>query len=176
MKLQKLSLISIILIIVFIGFNCGLKHKRVTANSKSLGTFKYAGTYRSGSLIDTSKTSEGEVIIYALTNDSVLFHLNVNRGTPSYNSGVMYARLYVSSNKAVLNKQFLYCDSLCKLEFEFSDSTLTIKTIKSDCGLGGGVLADGIYRKVNSQQPKYFEDGEGKKVYFNTTTPEKYYK
>lgn len=174
--MKRFLLIILILSIALTGFNCQSKNNRL-ANTERLKTLKYAGTYRFGSYGDTTQTGPGgQVIIYALTDDSVLFYLDVSRGAPSYNMGSMYNRLFVNSNKCIFNIKLDYCDNPCKLEFEFNDSTLTISTIDNDCGFGGNVIADGIYKKVDSNQPKYFENGEGDKVYFDKMTPENYNK
>lgn len=117
-------------------------------------------------------------MIYACSEDSVLFYLDVSRGAPSFNMGSLYDKLYVGSNKSVFFKKLEYCDNPCKLSFIFTDTTLTIETLDNgyDCGFGGNVIADGIYKKVDSKQPEYFEDAHGEKVYFDKTPPEKYLK
>ena len=53
---------------------------------------------------------------------------------------------------------------------------LTIETLDEGnaCGFGGGVHADRKYKQTNSKKPKYFIDGENRKIYFNKTSPEKY--
>ena len=177
--MKNLLLITLTLSIAFAGFNCQSKtNKRLTSADK-VKSSKYAGTYRFGSYGDPTQTGPGgQVIIYALSDDSVLFYLDVSRGAPSYNMGSLYNRLTVGSDKCVFNKKLDYCESPCKLEFVFKDSILTVSTLENgyDCGFGGNVIADGVYKKVDSNQPEYFENAHGKKVYFEKTPPELYYK
>ena len=161
----------------FLEFKCQLKSANGLISGDKLKTLRYAGTYRFGSYGDTTKFGPGgQVIIYALNDDSVLFYLDVSRGAPSYNMGSLYNSLKVNSDKCIFNKKFDYCDNNCKLSFKFKDSLLIISTINNDCGFGGNVIADGIYKKVNSDQPTFFEDAHGNKIYFDKTKPDNYFK
>ena len=177
--MKRFLMITLILSFVLAGFNCQTKNNKGLAGSDKFKSLRYAGVYRSGSYGDSTQNGPGgQVIIYAISDDSVLFYLDVSRGAPSYNMGSLYNRLNVGSDKCIFNIKLDYCDSLCKLSFDFKDSILTVSTIDKgyDCGFGGNVIADGIYKKVDSNQPKYFEDAHGAKIYFDKTTPENYYK
>ena len=175
--MKRLLLITLTLSIIFVGFNCQSKNNKGLTNVEKLKTLKYAGIYRFGSYGDSTQTGPGgQVIIYALTDDSVLFYLDVSLGAPSYNMGSLYDRCYVSSDSGIFYKKFDYCDGICKWKFVFSDSILTISTIDNgyDCGFGGNVWADGEYKKNSKNQPDYFEDIHGVKYYFEKTKPEDY--
>lgn len=77
-----------------------------------------------------------------------------------------------------INHEFEYENVPCKWLLTFADSTLTIQTIDNcyNCGFGGGVAADNIYKRISSTQPDSFEDAHGMKVYFTKTKPERYYR
>ena len=44
-----------------------------------------------------------------------------------------------------------------------------------NCGCGNGVLVDGIFRRSSKKVHDYFTNGEGAKILFRGTGPEKYY-
>lgn len=92
--------------------------------------------------------------------------------------GSIYDKCYIDSSKTKFYRKFDYCDNPCEWSLSFSDTTLTIETINNgyDCGFGGNVIADGVYKKVNPKQPDYFEDMHGNKIYFAKTKPENYFK
>jgi hypothetical protein len=175
--MNKLSTISLILFIALIGFNCQTKSNNGLSSSSNLKSLRLAGIYRFGSYGDTTQTGPGgQVIVYVLSNDSALFYLDVSRGAPSYNMGTLYDRFCVNSDSSIYYKKFDYFDGICKWKYVFSDSTLTITTIDNgyDCGFGANVWADGVYKKVDTNQPEYFVDLHGVKYYFAKTKPEDY--
>lgn len=137
-------------------------------------TLKYAGTYSYGK--DIEKGRIGTVVIYSETDSTILFYFDLNRGAPSYNMGYLYGRVIIKNDSGTFYTRFDQADDGCKLIFKFSKSKLTIKSIEYNCGFGGLVYADGEFKKVSKKALDYFEDMEGKKVYFKTTKPEDYYK
>jgi len=150
-----------------------------TPENHKLKSSKYSGTYQYGSYGDTTQSGPGgQIKVYAESDDTVLFYIDVSRGSPSYNMGSLYDKFYVGSDKGVFYKKFKYTDKPCKWSFVFNDSTLIIETIDDcyDCGFGGNVFADGTYKKVNFIQPDYFEDAHGRKIYFAKTKPGGYLK
>ncbi len=172
------NIFSSIVVIITLFLSIGIwqsKGKEITGNKpKSL---KYAGTYRYGSYADSSQTGGGgQIIIYAESDDTVLFYIDLSVGAPSYNMGMLYDRFPVKSDKCVYYKKCDFCISPCKWSITFNDSSLIIETIDHgyDCGFGGNVIPDNIYKKISSQQPDYFEDPHGRKVYFSKTKPENY--
>jgi hypothetical protein len=177
--MKNISAAILILILILLVISCQTQSKRTKDNDK-LKTLKYAGIYQYGGYADTSyKGSCGRIIIYAESDDTVLFYIDLSRGAPSYNMGSLYGKLCVSNEKITfVNREFEYENVSCKWLLTFADSTLTIKTIDNcyNCGFGGGVIADNIYKKISSIQPDSFENGEGTKVFFAKTKPEEYYR
>lgn len=56
----------------------------------------------------------------------------------------------------------------------FTKNSLIIRTLqeKYDCGFGGGVDADGTYKKTTNKVVDYYIDDEGRRIYFNELTEE----
>ena len=144
--------------------------------TNKLLTSKYAGTYGYGK--DVEKGRIGTIFIYPETDSTILFYIDLNRGAPSYNMGSLYGRVKIINSSGTFYTKFDYSDNGCKWTFLFLRSNLTIKTIdeQDNCGFGGAVFADGIFKRISNKMLDYFEDMEGKKIYFKTTKPEDYYK
>ena len=177
--MKRFLIITLILTLAVFGFNCQTKNNKGLISSNNFKSLKYSGVYRFGSYGDTIQTGPGgQVIIYSVSNDSVLFYIDISNGPPSYNMGSLYDKLYIISDKCTFNKKFDYCVGSCIWSFVFDNDVLTIKTIENgyDCGFGGNVIADGVYKKISSSQPDYFDDAHGKRIYFAKTKPEEYYK
>ncbi len=139
-------------------------------------TSKYAGTYSYGK--DIEKGRIGTIFIYSETDSTILFYIDLNRGAPSYNMGSLYGRVKIINGSGTFFTKFDYSENSCKWNFRFLKNDLTIKTVdeQDDCGFGYAVIADGIFRKTSNKMLNYFEDMEGKKIYFKNTKPEDYYK
>ena len=139
-------------------------------------TLKYAGTYSYGT--DVEKSGTGTIFIYPETDSTILFYINLNRGAPSYNSGSLYGRVKINKGKGTFYAKFDFIDNGCKWTFQFAKDYLTIMTVdgKYGCGFGHAVYADGDFKRVSRKTPDFFENAEGTKVYFKTTTPEHYNK
>ncbi|TDQ33130.1 hypothetical protein [Zeaxanthinibacter enoshimensis] len=128
-----------------------------------------AGTYvRTG----PDGTETGELLIYPEPGSTALLHLSARRGAPSYNSGSIYARVNKNSKKITLQESGDYLD--CELLMELEDDTITISTLKDECGFGYGVRADGAYKIKNRDIPQFFTNGEGTEIYFSETPPGDY--
>jgi hypothetical protein len=139
-------------------------------------TLNYAGTYSYGT--DVEKGGIGTIFIYPETDSTILFYIDLNRGAPSYNMGSLYGRVKIYNGNGTFYTKFDFIDNSCKWTFQFSKDILTIKTVDGQygCGFGHAVYADGNFKRVSNKTPDYFENGEGTKVYFKTTSPEKYNK
>jgi hypothetical protein len=135
-------------------------------------TEMYAGTYSYGD--DVEKGRIGTIFIYPESDSTILFYIDLNRGAPSYNMGSLYGRVIIKNDSGIFYTKFDYAEKGCKWIFKFSKSNLNIKVIEDECGFGRAVYADGEFKRVSQKSLDYFEDMEGKKIYFKTTKPEEY--
>ncbi len=136
---------------------------------KDLATAKYAGKYQFG--FNSEEDSGGILAVYPKNDKTVLFYLELSRGAPSYNSGMMIQDLIIDKNgKAdlILNDDFFNCH----LSFVFTPKNVSIKDVDStdECGFGYGVRATGLYQKIDSSIPLYFTDLDGLTLYFKYYT------
>ena len=135
-------------------------------NTKKLLTSKYHGIYSYGK--DVEKSRIGTIFIYPETDSTILFYIDLNRGAPSYNMGSRYGQLRINNGSGTFYTKLNSSDKGCKLTFLFSKKILTIKTAdeQGECGFGYAVFADGIFKRTTNKMHDYFEDMEGKKIYF----------
>jgi hypothetical protein len=160
--------------LLWLSFTC-CGQTTTVMTSKPL-TLKYAGTYCFGTNIE--KGSVGTIFIYPEADSTILFYIYINRGAPSYNMGSLYGRLKIVNDTGTFFNKFDFSDNGCKLTFKFSKRSLTIITDDNhyECGFGHAVFADGYFKQISGKILDYFENDEGTRVYFKTTTPEDYYK
>jgi len=138
-------------------------------------TQKFGGSYAYGK--DIEKGRVGFIDVFPETDSTILFYLDLNRGAPSYNMGQLYGRIKIVNNSGVF---YLANDGKgCKFKLTFSKRLLFIKTIDEQwqCPFGGGVYADGTFKKFSNKVPTCFIGPTGEDtVYFRTTPPEEYNK
>ena len=137
-------------------------------------TSKYAGSYAYGDNIE--KGPIGFITIYAESNNTILFYIELNRGAPSYNAGHLYGRVKITNGIGTFYTKLYYAENGCKFTFSFTKNSLIIKEFDkdNDCGFGGAVYAGGNFKKTSLKNLSYFIDQEGTKVYFQKTKPEDY--
>lgn len=147
-----------------------------TNNSKSVLTEKYSGKYSFGENVE--KGPVGSVTVFAETDTTILFFIDICRGAPSYNLGQHYGRLKIENGKGIYFSKYDFAEKGCKWQVIIDDKTLTIKTIDGcyECGFGGNVIADNKYIRKDSTRPEFFTDGHGNKIFFGKTSPENYLK
>ena len=144
-----------------------------TNNSKSALIVKnYGGIYEASQ----NKSIYGIISIYPESENKILFYVELAHGAPSYSSGSLYGRVEMINGIGTFYSKHEDDETGCKLNFNYNNKELTIKTIEPDgnCSFGNGVSADGVYIKKSNVIPDHFEDIEGTKVYFKSTKPEKY--
>jgi hypothetical protein len=147
-----------------------------TTNSHKCLTSKYAGWYEYGRNIEKGRI--GYLLIYPETDSTILFYIGLNRGAPSHNMGNLYGRIKILNDTGTFFTRFDSLEKGCELSFHFSNSKIEIITLndRGDCEFGFGVYADGNFQKISDKVKEFFQDMEGKKVYFIKTKPENYYK
>lgn len=146
------------------------------ASAKNILTSKYAGIYSYG--VNAEKERVVSITAFPETDTTVLFYIDLNVGAPSYNMGSLYGRVVIKNDTGTFYTKYDYEDNGCKWKFVFTNDNLSITTIdgQGDCGFGHAVFADGVFNKQLNKGEEYFENMEGKKVYFSKTMPEDYYK
>ena len=112
--------------------------------------------------------------IHRAKNNAFLFYLELGRGAPDYNSGSLYGRLAYQKEKGYW--EYVPKDSLldCTLRIVDRNNEVRVTTISGDCGFGYGVDAEGVYPRTSKNNPAYFIDRGGRKVYFDKVSPEAY--
>lgn len=126
---------------------------------KEYATSKYLGIYG----FDSSKELEGNqgsLLIYPESDTSVLFHVTVCIGAPSFNLGITTGRLIVKNDSALY--QPAEYESTCKIMFYFEENEIKLATASGfgECGFGMNVYADATYKLVKKVTPKYYNNGE----------------
>ncbi len=147
-----------------------------TNNSKSVLTEKYSGKYSFGENVELGPV--GSVTVFAETDTTILFFIDICRGAPSYNLGQHYGRLNIENGKGIYFSKYEFNERACKWQVIIEGNALTIKTIDNcfDCGFGGNVIADNKYIRKDLTKPEFFTDGHGNKIFYKKTSPENYLK
>ena len=98
----------------------------------------------------------GQVIVKSLGNNKIAINLNVNRGAPSYNMGILVDTLEVKNNQAIYETKE-ESDGPCRLIFTFYKRGVKINHMAEDynfsCGFGHAVIASGFYKRTSSKIP-----------------------
>lgn len=128
----------------------------------------HQGIYSYGD--DIEKGRVGTVSVYTENKDSAMFYIDVNRGAPSYNMGLLLGKVKLENGYGIYYKKDEYSDGGCKFSLKFKPNELTITTLENqdECGFGHGVYIDGIYKRTSDEQPEFYISGEGDKVYFKS--------
>lgn len=158
--------------LLFLTLNIFSQNKSDTTNIKT--TSKYAGKYAYGKNIEKERI--GVLTVYAESDTTLLFYIDLNRGAPSYNMGSLYGRIIVRDDSGVFYKAGHDSAKGCKLLFKFSKNKCKIITFEDQdyCDFGFGVFADGEFKKEKTSPPDNFVDQTGRKIYFRKTKPEEY--
>lgn len=139
-----------------------------------LKTSIYEGYYEYGK--NAEKERVGGIILFAETDSTLLFYIDLNAGAPSYSMGALYGRVKIKDNSGIFYKEINDSDTNCKWLFTFSKNNLILKTLdgEANCEFGHGVFADGTFKKANGNHPDSFMNQEGTIIYFSKTKPEAY--
>jgi hypothetical protein len=123
------------------------------------------GTYNYGK--PKKKEPYGILQIHQTKAGNYLFYLEVGRGEPGFNSGVLYDK--ITFNKT--SGRYEANTKGCVLQFLPDPKGVAISTVKGDCGFAYGLLATGTYITKNHRNPSSFTTRTGKKVKFTKTDP-----
>lgn len=135
-------------------------------------TSKFGGTYSFGD--DAEKGTVGHLYVFPESDSSLLFYLDVNKGAPSYNMGILLGRMVMMNGVATYFKKEDYQEKGCKLQFSFQDNAVIVTTVKGfeECEFGNGVVVDNNYAKKGSDVPAFFINAEGDTIQFSSAKPE----
>lgn len=136
---------------------------------------KIGGTYYFG---EHDEGPVGSVIVYPLTDSSALFYIDLCRGAPNYNEGILFGQMKIYNNIGIFDsRKFDNILNNCVLKFVFNSETLTVETNSSDldCGFGWGVDVQHTYKLIDKSIPKYFIIKPSDTVIFEGLTMKKFY-
>ncbi len=157
----------------------GLFIASVTCSAKTTqkefnNTTKFAGSYSVGDVENGART---RFIIYPETDSTVLFFVDVCKGG-SASISQLYGRALLKNGQGIYTSKKIGDKKSCKFKMTFENDTLTIKTLDAcySCGLGPDIHLDSRYERKINVVPAYFTNAEGRKVYFDKTSPEGYSK
>ncbi len=160
-----MNIIKFILLLLILIFSPTTSIGQGAQRKQPPKTINFAGEYQYGG--DPEKGPYGLVSVYAKDDSRIMFYLELGRGAPSYNMGSIWGEVVIKNSKG------LFVSSLegrsCQFILNFYSNQLVIKTIDNQdgCGFGGGVLADGTFKKVSTKNPEYFIDnGSMEKIFF----------
>jgi hypothetical protein len=109
------------------------------------------GTY----VLRGRKGAGGTLLVRQLSPNRIDFHIEYNRGAPSYNSGVARSTIDVLDGIAVYRiSEF---NGPCELKFNFKGAAVSVSQTGDDfaCGFGHGVYCGGTYHRKSRKRPKF---------------------
>lgn len=115
------------------------------------------GTYA----IPNLRGGSAELMILATGDESARFRLMVVGGPPAHNQGMLEGTAMMKGN--VLEMKTSEFGGTCVITAEFRGDTVVVKTVSggaSECGFGNGVVADGVYIRVDDLDPFRTEGGD----------------
>jgi hypothetical protein len=117
---------------------------------KLTGTYEFKAGSRSNE-IKVLELGGGELKVSFLGNAEFDSQMG-----PMANSGeIAPTKVRLKGNKAILTP----ADSAdCRITLVFNGRKLEVDQNENDCGLPGGVLADGVYHKTNSRPPVFDDE------------------
>jgi len=139
---------AILLIISTFGINCQMHEKA------ALKISTYAGSYR---FVNENNHTSGILHIYPHPDDKVLFYLEIKKEDPQNVIGILYDTLIVKRGIGIYHIKDSSRSKMCKLQFEFGNTKIKIKTLENNCGFETDLSADGIFERY-SDTPKSLID------------------
>jgi hypothetical protein len=133
---------------------------------KQISTMHLAGKYVYGS--SAEKERVGLAYIFAESDSTILFYLDLNAGPPSLSMGSLIGKVKIKKEKGLFLSSNVGAEDSCKFSLEFKNNKLLINTVNSqyNCGFGHRVIADGVFKRKTNKNPLYFINQEGNKEYF----------
>jgi hypothetical protein len=97
-----------------------------TNRNRILQTSKYAGGYEYGTNVEKERI--GNIQVYAESDSTILFYMDLNRGAPSYNMGALYGRVRIVHDTGMFFTKFDTLENGCKLAFHFFGNKIVVAT------------------------------------------------
>lgn len=98
----------------------------------------------------------GQIQVKTLKANSIVMTFGINKGAPSYNAGSFVDTLDYRNNRSMYQRGSAI-DSSCTITFDFTDKQVIVKEAAGNhsysCGFGYGVVADGVFKKITSEEP-----------------------
>lgn len=123
-------------------------------NSKDFTNPRVGGTYSFG-----CGEAGGILKIFPVSDDVLLFALQIQNGPPSYNSGEIQGKIVLKGNVGHFKEEG------CEFKFLFGTYWVIVDEVQDECPFGAGVSAGGAYRKINPEIPSTY-NSEGEDLYF----------
>jgi hypothetical protein len=105
----------------------------------------------------------GMIQVRMLKSGRIAISFGINKGAPSYNSGTFSDTLLYRNNIAVYTP-----GKNCKLIFRFRKNGVSVEELSNDpgykCSFGGGVVANGFFKKTSSLPPVLVDMSTGEKL------------
>ena len=127
----------------------------------------YGGTYSYGTNPESGPV--GLISVHPNSDSTLLFYLDLNIGSPSYNNGSIIGQMNIYSpgeaDFTIVNQnEFINCS----MNFWFTNDSLYIRTNDQadDCGYGHGVYSKGDFRRIEEDTPEFFINRNGKQFWF----------
>ena len=140
--------------------------------TQSFRTTNYAGTYSYGNI---EHGARGRAVVYPESDSTVLVFIDICTSGSSM-IGQRYARVTIKNGQGIYYSKKNTDRKGCKWKLSFDNDVLTIKTLDdcNECGFGHDLRADSQYKRKMNIVPTYFTDREGRRIYFDKTSPENY--
>jgi hypothetical protein len=110
----------------------------------------YSGHYSYDLQPNKPEGRYGHVIIEHILGDIYTFKMDLGRGAPSYNTGILEGNITIKNGEGIYYKksESSHRDA-CEWKMAFSGEKLIIKTLNNhiDCDFGYAVFVDGNYYK-----------------------------
>lgn len=167
-KVNKFIVFSVMIMFFFCPPYClGLEKEKVITKKTFGGEYSYGAV--------GGESAVGVLTVYPLSKGYCIFHLEVNRGKPSYNSGELRGKIKITRDgKASYSVKDSKYDINCILSFSFQADKVIIVTDPNacKCSFGYGVSADGEFNKTSSKIPESYIDRHGKTIFFKNLIKE----
>lgn len=123
-------------------------------------------------LVSNNHKDKGEIYGYTgslqikrTISGRLVIVIYVNKGAPSYNSGVLIDTVENNTNNVICT---CACDSSCKISISFKANKAIVKHNAEDynfsCGFGHGVVASGMYMKSGKAVRKLIDPRSGEEI------------
>lgn len=137
--------------LLFIFFTVALQGM---AQADYSGVYGYpAGPAPDSVIAQGEKGRTVSLVLLRMNGSTYRFWLDINKGGPSYASGLTDGTLTFKNDTASFDNTFEMAKRSCVLHFRITNNVISLKadSHSADCGFGNGVVADGEYPRLPNQ-------------------------